>query len=603
MQLLTAAAAAAASAGYAVATVAAAGTTNKPASSPAPSISSAVDASHGFTVHLGLSKLGRLVVSWATPDNAFFASVQSQSSQRGSSRQPRVRYAPRGQDLASVGSIALAATWETWRGQLWANAVLNDLNAMVEYDYQCSGNGGSGVNGVGDDSSLEWGPVLRLRAPPTNNTETAACLLVVGGLSASSAGSEPNHRQPLVVGALRQSVLNRANVVLHLGNMLSKGTPTGVHPTDDVYSRGDRFLSMVHPVASIVPYMTLLGADDGPIDAYRRFFPAHLDAPVVGADAGSGIDHGASDVSGGDPWYSFVVGPARIFMLWTESLLGSNADGDSAAAGLEQTLRQLAWLRSELAQAATPAERSRRPWLVVAGHRPLYCSMSPNVCGPEAARLRNALEELFLMHGVDLYLSSHLHAYERTFPVRNGSLCREPSSVATGADFGISVVPTDGSASACAPVYIVNGDAGQPLLRYTSAPALWSSQRHPGVVSGFGEIIFHNATHLQYQQLAAASLDGVESVTDEFWVVKTFEATSEMQEENFLEAVGWLAFATGSITGTLAFLRWVHSDGLQRRDQAYNHLRVELAVLTGLPIKSDVEVEALLRSTSDPALR
>ena len=35
---------------------------------------------------------------------------------------------------------------------------------------------------------------------------------------------------------------------------------------------------------------------------------------------------------------------------------------------------QWQWLQSDLRKAAAPAQRVRVPWIVVVGHRPMYCS-------------------------------------------------------------------------------------------------------------------------------------------------------------------------------------------------------------------------------------
>ncbi|CAJ1354062.1 unnamed protein product [Effrenium voratum] len=179
--------------------------------------------------------------------------------------------------------------------------------------------------------------------------------------------------------------------------------------------------------------------------------------------------------------------------------------------------------------------------------------MSHALLLPQAALLRSVLEPLFVTYGVDLYLSAHVHAYERTFRVLNGSVCS----------------PEDGAA--CGPVHIVNGDAGDPPLQYADLPARFTAQRHPGQ-AGYGELIL-NATKLEYQQTDALTGQTIDQL-----VLTKELPLSPVGEENFLEAVGWLAFATAVATGTCGFVKWVHADGLKRRNEALRHLRAEIAV-------------------------
>lgn len=77
-------------------------------------------------------------------------------------------------------------------------------------------------------------------------------------------------------------------------------------------------------------------------------------------------------------------------------------------------------------------------WMVVWQHHPLYShGVGLSAHGP-ARELRETLEPLFLRHGVDLVLMGHEHHYERTRPLRRGS-----------------VVP-----AGCAPVYVITGGGG-----------------------------------------------------------------------------------------------------------------------------------------------
>eukprot|EP00439_Symbiodinium_sp_Y106_P038521 s2688_g4.t1 len=332
------------------------------------------------------------------------------------------------------------------------------------------------------------------------------------------------------------------------------------------------FWSKLQSLSAIRPFMPLPGDRDR-LEVYQRFFKMS---------------------NSSNPWYTFTVGPARFIMLWTDALvaLGATSPEPQRASLAKQ---QLQWLEEVLKEADGAEARGNQPWVVVAGHRPLYCSLERPTCSTEAASLRSILEPLLVRYRVDLYLASHVHAYERTFRTLNGSVCKADET----------------PDSSCGPVNIVNGDSGEPSLQklgfeeYEDMPARFTVKRHPGQ-PGYGELIVLNATAIEYRQLDATT----GAVNDQFIMLKSSSDDAELQEplavlptlqENFLEAVGWLAFATALVTFTCGFVKWVHADGLKRRDEALRHLRTEIAVLSGMPLKvagSPVEAQHLVGDAS-----
>ena len=77
--------------------------------------------------------------------------------------------------------------------------------------------------------------------------------------------------------------------------------------------------------------------------------------------------------------------------------------------------KQREWLENDLKQANL--ERDVRPWVVLFGHRPFYCSSNSDDCTDVAQDLRDLLEDLINEYHVDVVLQAHKHNYERTYPV------------------------------------------------------------------------------------------------------------------------------------------------------------------------------------------
>lgn len=100
--------------------------------------------------------------------------------------------------------------------------------------------------------------------------------------------------------------------------------------------------------------------------------------------------------------------------------------------------------------ALASVDRRRTPWLVFAGHRPMYIDSINDaaVTGDQAVarELRRAFEGLLRKYGVDLTLHGHHHSYQRTCPIFENE-CQGYGS--------------DGVAHA--PLHLVIGNAGAGL--------------------------------------------------------------------------------------------------------------------------------------------
>ena len=74
------------------------------------------------------------------------------------------------------------------------------------------------------------------------------------------------------------------------------------------------------------------------------------------------------------------------------------------------------WLENDLIEANKPENRAVRPWIFMAGHRPIYYGSTVHT------ELQSAIEGLMYKYGVDMYLYGHVHNYQRLFPVYNSTV-------------------------------------------------------------------------------------------------------------------------------------------------------------------------------------
>lgn len=109
--------------------------------------------------------------------------------------------------------------------------------------------------------------------------------------------------------------------------------------------------------------------------------------------------------------YSFDYKSVHFVSITTEPLYETSP---------EDFGQVLAWLRKDLSRAH--ANRAERPWIVVQGHRPLYCtSIEPGACDEKTEILRSAgLEQVLLDFKVDVYLW-YLSTTRRRIPQDGGS--------------------------------------------------------------------------------------------------------------------------------------------------------------------------------------
>lgn len=126
-------------------------------------------------------------------------------------------------------------------------------------------------------------------------------------------------------------------------------------------------------------------------------------------------------------FWTIDLGPAHILMFSTEFYYYTEY-------GTEQIKQQYRFIEEDLKRAN--ANRKQRPWIIVMGHRPMYCLKKDDEClkdsmerpelrqgfanGADQVNKMFGLEKLFYDYGVDIQIYGHEHFYGRLLPVYNG---------------------------------------------------------------------------------------------------------------------------------------------------------------------------------------
>ena len=167
-------------------------------------------------------------------------------------------------------------------------------------------------------------------------------------------------------------------------------------------SEWDNFFGMIEPVASSMPWMTAIGN-------HEQGFSGS--SPFPGTDSGGecGVPYNAyfpfasqnpsSSFQKREPWYDFAYGNVHVVVFSTEHEF---TPGSVQHMWLERTLASV--------------DRKITPWLMIAGHRPMYVDTQWPVAD---TALRAALEALFHKYNVDVAIWGHNHSYQRSCSVND----------------------------------------------------------------------------------------------------------------------------------------------------------------------------------------
>ncbi|XP_073037547.1 probable inactive purple acid phosphatase 27 isoform X1 [Primulina eburnea] len=344
-------------------------------------------------------------------------------------------------DMCSSSLLASPAKDFGWHDPGYIHsAVMSGLSPSTTFSYK-----------YGSDSS-GWSDEITSRTPAAGGSD-ALTFLAYGDMGKAPLDSSVEHYiQPgskSVVNAMTDEVSSGAvDSIFHIG--------------DISYATGflvewDFFLNLITPLASRVSYMTAIGnherdyVDSGSVYvtpdsggecgvAYEKYFPM----PTAAQDK---------------PWYSIEQGPLHFTIISTEHDWTPNS-------------QQYEWMNEDM----SAVDRSRTPWLIFTGHRPMYSSTDGLVISPSVDQgFVDAVEPLLVANKVDLALFGHVHNYERSCGVYKQECKAMPKKDSNGID-------TYDNTNYSAPVHAVIGMAGFNLDDFSTNDNVWSLSR----ISQFG---------------------------------------------------------------------------------------------------------------------
>ncbi|XP_032518241.2 acid phosphatase type 7 isoform X1 [Danaus plexippus] len=370
-------------------------------------------------------------------------------------QESRVQYGVGVMDQEAVGSSTVFTDGGRRKRTMWIHRVLlKDLNFNTRYVYHAG-------------SVYGWSEQLSFKTPPQGE-DWVVRAAVYGDMGSKNAHSLSYLQDEAERGHF--------DLILHVGDFAYD------MDTDDALV-GDEFMRQIQPLAAGLPYMTCPGNHESKYNFsnYRNRFSMPGDSESM--------------------FYSFDLGPVHFVSISTEFYYFLNY-------GFKMVANQFYWLEEDLRKANEPENRRARPWLVMFGHRPMYCSNSDDVdCSVEYTRKGlpflglYSLEPLLKEYHVDLVVWAHEHSYERSWPLYDGR-------VYNGTE-GAYVNPR-------APVHVVTGSAGcqEDTDKFQRVPPEWSAFRS----SDYGYTrLAADRTAIHIQQV---DVDLRGQVIDSFTIVK-----------------------------------------------------------------------------------
>lgn len=263
---------------------------------------------------------------------------------------------------------------------------------------------------VGSDARA-WSTVYTFVSPKEDSSETIAFLF--GDMGTAAPYSTFVRTQEESIATVKwinrdiEALGDKPALISHIG--------------DISYARGyswlwDHFFNQIEPIASKVPYHVCIGNHeyDWPTQPWRPSWSYGVYGTDGGGECGvpyslrfhmpgnSSEPTGTRSPATRNLYYSFNMGVVHFVYFSTETNFLSGS-------------KQYEFLKTDLES----VNRSKTPYVVVQGHRPMYTTSHETRDIPFNVRLMEHLEPLFVKNNVTVALWGHVHRYERFCPLNN----------------------------------------------------------------------------------------------------------------------------------------------------------------------------------------
>ncbi|CAN1152774.1 Probable inactive purple acid phosphatase 2 [Linum perenne] len=287
-----------------------------------------------------------------------------------------------------------------WRDPGWIHdGIMKGLKQGFRYYYQ-----------VGSDSK-GWSKAQTFVSRDEDSEETIAFLFGDMGTSAPYA---------TFIRTQSESI-STVNWILRDMETLGEKPAFVSHIGDISYARGyswiwDHFFTQIEPIASRLAYHVCIGNHeyDWPAQPWKPDWSSGTYGTDGGGECGvpyslkfnmpgnSSEPTGTRAPATRNLYYSFDFGAVHFVYISTETnfLLGS---------------RQYEFLQKDLES----VNRSKTPFIVLQGHRPMYTTSNEVRDAPMRQKMQEHLEPLLVSYNVTMALWGHVHRYERFCPLNN----------------------------------------------------------------------------------------------------------------------------------------------------------------------------------------
>lgn len=125
--------------------------------------------------------------------------------------------------------------------------------------------------------------------------------------------------------------------------------------------------------------------------------PRHLHRLLLQCGIPFSHRYSAPSTGNGVWWYSFDYGPVHVLQMSTEHDFTRGSE-------------QYRWIQQDLQR----VNRTKTPWVIFTGHRPMYHSEADAGGWSVSLGLQRELEDVLIHHQVDVAMWGHYHSYQRS---------------------------------------------------------------------------------------------------------------------------------------------------------------------------------------------